>query len=360
MACFCQLLKYIDELELCSMETHIINADKIVDGVGSLQNVEDQIVKLSQKKLKYTELFIDPLKTDWHSDLKKNHFRSGCGPIEAVIHADKLIKSKDCDFVVISGKDLIKSEYTREERIERMSIYEKSIPSLYNRIAMEYILKENISKDEFKISSDLLFKNYMRSYSAFYENYKPDQKWFKYITDLFRGVDCANPVVDFEGRLIIAGSHCISLFDTNSLKILGHGFGQVEDGSDNISEIKDFFHLEKAINDAIDSSKIDFFKKYINKKAAMEVYTCYPIIPLAFLFKSGLIKSTTEIPEFLKNNEITITGGMNLSKAPWNNPSLGAIIDMFNLLSKDNKKYGLIHGNGGLGYKQGILILEAT
>ena len=341
------------------METLIIAADKIVDGKGNTQTTENLIKNLTNKNLKYTTLYIDPLKTNWNSPLTKNHFRSGCAPVEAVINADNLIKKKDYDFIVVSGKDLIKSDYTKEERINSMAIYENSIPSLYNRISKEFLMNENITESDFKKSSDFLFKNYTKTYSATDSNYKPDPRWFTYITELFRGVDCANPVIDFEGKIVIAGSHCLEDLKTKSLKILGHGFGQVNDGSENISEIKAFFHLEKAINEAIDSSKIDFFKEYINKNAVMEVYTCYPIIPIAFLFKSGLIKSIGDIKELLRKNEITITGGMNLSKAPWNNPSLNAIIDMFKILSKDNKRYGLVHGNGGLGYKQGILIMEA-
>jgi len=44
---------------------------------------------------------------------------------------------------------------------------------------------------------------------------RPDEKWTNFITDLFRGVDCANPSVDFEGCLIIGSAKVINKFGMN-------------------------------------------------------------------------------------------------------------------------------------------------
>ena len=81
---------------------------------------------------------------------------------------------------------------------------------------------------------------------------------------------------------------------------------------------------------------------------------------MAFLLVSGLVKALEDIPEFLAKHQITITGGMNLARAAWNNPTLNALILMHQRLCNcDGKeKLGLVHGNGGLGYRQGIAIVE--
>jgi hypothetical protein len=70
-------------------------------------------------------------------------------------------------------------------------------------------------------------------------------------------------------------------------------------------------------------------------------------------------------PDFLKGiakHSITITGGMNLARAAWNNPALNALVMMHNRLCDDkggdHEKLGLIYGNGGLSYRQGIAIVE--
>ncbi|MCP3923657.1 MAG: hypothetical protein GY714_13840 [Desulfobacterales bacterium] len=341
------------------MDSFIIAADKIVDGIGNTNETDELIERIKTENLNFNELYIDPLETEWHSELEGNHFRSGCAPVEAVIYADKLIKDELYDFIIIKGKDHIKSDYSKENRNKKMSIYNESIPSLYNEIANEFILKENFTETKFKNFAEDLFSNYLKTFKRRHKDYKPDEKWFNYITGLFRGVDCANPVVDFEGQLVISNNKYIYMHKNNCLKILGTGFGEVLDGQKNIHQIKDYKHLENSISEALKNSGIEFFKEFLNKNALMEVYTCYPIVPVAFLLKSKLIKSIDEISTFLKYHEITITGGMNLSKAPWNNPSLNAIIEMFNCLKKEKKRYGLVHGNGGLGYKQGVIIMEA-
>ena len=66
-----------------------------------------------------------------------------------------------------------------------------------------------------------------------------------------------------------------------------------------------------------------------------------------------------ELAELLDNYEVTVTGGMNLARAAWNNPSLNALVVMHEKILKNNCGIGLVHGNGGLGYKQGVVILGA-
>ena len=79
---------------------------------------------------------------------------------------------------------------------------------------------------------------------------------------------------------------------------------------------------------------------------------------MAFLLVSGLVEVLEDIPDFLAEHSITITGGMNLARAAWNNPTLNALVLMHHRLCDGPEKLGLIHGNGGLGYRQGVAIVE--
>ena len=99
-----------------------------------------------------THFHIDPLKAGWHSKPLKNHFRSGCAPIDAVHKASKQIADKTTQVVVISGEDNIRSSYPKETRQKLMAIYGDglSIADLYNRLAETFIQAHQISKDDFR------------------------------------------------------------------------------------------------------------------------------------------------------------------------------------------------------------------
>jgi len=68
--------------------------------------------------------------------------------------------------------------------------------------------------------------------------------------------------------------------------------------------------------------------------------------------------SINEIGDFLKHHEITVTGGMNIARAPWNNPALNGLIEVTKQLVRGNVQYGMVHGNGGIGEAQGITVQE--
>jgi len=73
---------------------------------------------------------------------------------------------------------------------------------------------------------------------------------------------------------------------------------------------------------------------------------------------AGFVSNINEIGDFLKHHEITVTGGMNLARAPWNNPALNGLIAVTEQLVKGHAQYGVVHGNGGIGEAQGITVLE--
>ena len=106
----------------------IIAAAKTVDDSGPLKHCLDLEATLHQQGIGVTELVIDPLSTPWHSPLEPHHYRSGCGPIEALADARQLIISGATDAVVISGKDMLRSGYERQQRLDLMAIYGDDYP----------------------------------------------------------------------------------------------------------------------------------------------------------------------------------------------------------------------------------------
>ncbi len=344
-------------------KAYIIAAESSIDSKCSFDNTE--LIELFFKKnnIPATHFYIDSLKAGWYSKPLKNHFRSGCAPLEAVHEALKQILNKTAEVVIISGEDNLKSSYSRESRQKLMAIYGDSfsIADLYNKVAETFIQEHQISKDDFKRIAGKLFENYKRTYLRKNGDCNPDAKWFDYITDLFRGVDCANPVIDFKGKLIVCNKKMAiecGIEERNLIEIAGTGISSTEDGPNNIHKIAEYAHLVEAYQTACEVAGIDIGAEFLNKNVLLEVYTCYPVVPLAFLLKTGIAKSYKQIPDLLNQYEITITGGMNLCKAPWNNPSLNALIQMYKNLQNGIFQYGAVHGNGGLGYKQGLVILK--
>ena len=327
--------------------------------------IENQI---HQHDIHITTLTIDPLSVDWHSPEKENHFRSGCAPILAIKHAQGLIESGE-HAVIISGEEPLKSGYSKAQRHKLMAIYndDMSISQLYNDLAHKFIDHHDSSKEDFLNYADLLFQNHSKSHQLAMEEGRahfepPEAKWFHQVTDLFRGVDCANPLVDFTGKLLICSDQLLSQLNLDlklSVKVKGVGLGMLDvDEPKSLSQIVKYDHLTQAYDIACKEAKLDFNQLVHDKKALMKVYTCYPVVPMAFLLNTGLVDAIDQIPEFLSQHLLTLSGGMNLSRAPWNNPALYGLIEMYQQLKDTDMNYGLVHGNGGIGYRQGVAILS--
>ncbi|MDP7592832.1 MAG: hypothetical protein QF552_09105 [Litorilituus sp.] len=348
----------------------IIGAAKKQDNEGSLEQVLLLEFQLLQLGVVPKYLVIEPLKADWHSPEKENHFRSGCAPIEALAKAKELIEN-GASAVVISGEDHIKTGYSREERLSKMAVYGQSYPltQAYTDLARAFSEHHAITKQQFKKCSSALFENYKISFcNALSDRYSPDflpdLRWHKPITDLFRGIDCANPMVDFSGRLLITREDIAEQLGVDKsqwLKVKAVGLSRLEgDGHEFLTDIAQYEHLHKAYQQACNEANIDFVHQFKAGNALLETYTCYPVVPMAFLLVSGLVDALEDIPEFLAEHSITITGGMNLGKAAWNNPALNALVLMYHRLCGGQEKLGMIHGNGGLGYRQGVAIVACA
>jgi len=348
----------------------IIAAAKTVDDSGSLKHCLDLEASLHQQGARLTELVIDPLSTPWHSPLETHHYRSGCGPIEALADARQLILSGKTDAVVISGKDMLRSGYERQQRLDLMAIYGDDYPltTAYNELAEQFIHRHGADAQLFQQLAHHLFENYKCSYRNVVSDrlsaeQLPDERWYNHITPLFRGVDCANPLIDFSGRLLLSSAETARQLPVTSrecLEVAGVGLGFLPgDGQQHVEDIVSYDHLETAYRAACEQADTDFALAFRNGDALLEVYTCYPVVPIAFLLTSGLVDLLEQVPAFLEQHLITITGGMNLAKGPWNNPALNSLIEMHQQLTASPAHHvGAVHGNGGLGYKQGVAILK--
>ena len=348
----------------------IIGAAKQQDKLGSLEQVLSLESQLLQNGITPKHLVIEPLQADWHSPEKEHHYRSGCAPIEALAEAKKLIEKGEAA-VVISGKDFIKTGYSREERLKKMAVYGQSYPltQAYTDLAHAFSRNQNITTQQFKEFASALFDNYQTSFRStliddFTPESLPDLRWHEPITDLFRGIDCANPMVDFSGRLLLTRADVAEQLGVDKsqwLKVKAVGLSRLDgDGQAFLKEISQYEHLKQAYQQACDEADINFAHLFKNGNALLEAYTCYPVVPMAFLLVSGLVNTLEDIPDFLEKHSITITGGMNLAKAAWNNPALNALILMHHRLCNGQENLGLVHGNGGLGYRQGVAIVECA
>ena len=176
-------------------------------------------------------------------------------------------------------------------------------------------------------------------------------------------MDCANPSIDFSGAIIIASDKAcdaIGVVPDKRIKILGCAVEQAgQDRLESIPEIIPYTHLTRAFNSACTEASVDFRKSFLDRKAQLEVYTCYPVVPLSFLLSTAMVDNKSSLYSFLDKYPVTITGGLNLAKAPWNNTTLSAIIDMIDFLrSQQTVKLAGIHSVCALGYLQGFLILS--
>jgi len=340
-------------------------AGKTVDHTGDLSPIGRAEEKLNTSGAETVLLRIDPLSQGWNTPLDEGHFRSGCAPVEALSAACVLLRCGECDAVVIKGTDDIKTEYKnrQDKRRDLMNIYGGTcpLPEAYTRLAYAFIDTVNTTPEAFKKTARDLYDNYRRTAVKNNTYRRPDERWFGYITELFRGVDCANPLLDFSAGLVVGTPEAADLCRVpgkNRVGVLGVGLGETSgDGPGHINEIASFRHLSSAWNGACSQAGVDFRSLFFQGRALLEAYTCYPVVPMAFLLASGIAGSFDEISNILKNHDITITGGLNIARAPWNNPALNALVCMYECLCSSKERIGAVHGNGGLGYKQGVALI---
>ena len=375
--------------------TTIIYSEKVTDIEGNqitkeaLKEIFKEAIEinknLSSNSKRIAYFFIDPLLNSFEAAnnfyfsilecnlIKKiDTYKSGASPVQALSDAKELIDHDLYDAVFIFGYDPLLSNrhvYGKDIIKQAMDIFNgRSILECYNLIAHKMCEEMGICKELFFQLTDGLHRNYLRTYTKKIGRevlYDRGRLLNDLNGDLFRITDCANPNVDFAGGVIIVNDETVDFLniENEKVKVSGVRYSMVEGIPENIDKIvgcKDnlFTHLRSSFLEAQHQANINVVQEFKNENLLLELYTCFPPIPLAFLLTTKMVESVSELPQFLSSYEITVTGGMNFAKAPWNNPALNGLIDMCKAMRKGVKKYGLIHGNGGIGEIQGVAILE--
>lgn len=345
------------------MKCFIIAGEKIVDGEGSFKESGAILKQAHKLNLKVVSLEIVNLAKRWEDKLSPNEFKSGASAMAAVEKARSLLKARRADLVVIKGSDYLKTGYDKTARENYMKLYNDKYTPLegYDQLVPMFLKANKFSEEEYFYLRDELFKNYLKTWKG----KLPDERWFSPLTKYFRGVDCANPNIDYSGQIILSSeksANALNIPTKKRIQIIGNSFTKLSiDGMESLPKVATYQHLKKTIDKAIKEAKVNFKKEYLSGKALLDAYTCYPVVPMGLILKLDLARNASDMKELLSRHEVTVTGGLNLARAAWNLTSLNSIIVMRDKLIK-NKKYkiGLVHGNGSLGNQQGITVLKAA
>lgn len=332
-------------------------------GASALSDPEARLAALG---IAFETLVIAPLSAGWTGTLPPTWYRSGAGPIEALRDAARAIRDGHVEAVVIRGAEPLRTGYSREERHRLMAIYGgTTIPEAYDLLARAFCKHIGWSEADFLHIAQALYGNY-RSTASLCDprlGAAAAEKWLCRITPLQRGVDCANPLIDWRGHLVVLSAGAAEKIAPmwRVVELAGVGFERLGvDGPEHVEAISRFDHLKTAIAGAELEAGVRVATLAGNPLAALEIYSCYPVIPAAFLAASDIAGEPRAMSAFLAERPITVTGGMNLARAPWNQPALRALIRVGSTVARGESAFGVVHGNGGVGYAQGVAILRSA
>jgi hypothetical protein len=220
-----------------------------------------------------------------------------------------------------------------------------------------------MSGREFEEIAERLFENYWATWKTLEPDAtRPDPRWFAKVTPHFRGVDCANPNIDFEGALLVTTAEgALAAGCEPARRVLVRGLSveqQCEDGIEHIPEIVSYEHLQAAYEEACRQAGLDLGSLFLEGGVRLEVYSCFPVVPIAFFLATGLARDADDIKRLLDEHPATITGGLNLGRAPWNNSTLNAMVQATEMI-RGSTPVIAVHSNAALGYKQGFAVLSA-
>lgn len=304
-----------------------------------------------------------------------SYYRTGAGPMHAICEAKKMIDGGMADAVSIftyeplyynkkhSGKEAVQK--AMDDVFRGVSLIE-----CYNRIGEQMCGVLGISKDQFRETSDALYNNYRRTYEEIHGEGSGPSGRGKNLADaggdLFFLTDIANPNIDFAGGVILGNDKVYEKYNsfgpqTISIRAAAHEmiYGTPERIPALVGERENVFpHLKRVFGQIETDGQISLPQTLAGGELLLNAYTCYPPIPMAMLMCGGFVESFDEIEGFLVDHQITIDGGMSLARAPWNNPAFSAFIGMCEKLRESEEKYGLVHGNGGMGESHGLVLVE--
>jgi len=348
-------------------EPLILDAARVVDGVGSVVGLEERVTTLVAKGLTVGELGIDSLRSPWlgKPDRRGPVFQSGCAPLLALARARELLSDGTAEAVVIRGDEPLRTGYERSERDRLMRVYgETSIPEAYTRLARLQMERLGLDAQAYGRLADALLHNYVRTARRL-ELPPRSAHGDRAATSLFRYADCANPNVDFRGAVLLGSVRAAAALGLSlgaQPRLLGVAVELVDDGPEHLAAIVDYAHLRRAYDGACEQAQLDFGARFDAGEGLLEAYTCFPPVPLGMLLVTGLAENPAALERLLARREITVTGGMNRAGAPWHNPALNGLIVLWERLRSPEpraSRVGLVHGNGGLGGYQGVAIIGA-
>lgn len=243
-------------------------------------------------------------------------------------------------------------------------LWERTFLSAYDELARALRARLGLTLRDFTHLAECLFENYWATWTQLHPSAeRPAEKWFDEVSPHFRGVDCANPNVDFSGALLATTQEhalAIGCDIADCVTIKGVSVErQGDDGIEHIPDIVGYEHLTAAYHAACRQAGVDAVELLLGDRARIEIYTCYPVVPIAFLFVTGLASDHDTAEDFLSRHPVTITGGLNLARAPWNNTTLSTMIQATQMIRGDQAPVIGIHSVAALGYKQAFAILMA-
>ncbi|MBT3703371.1 MAG: hypothetical protein HOG12_17720, partial [Alphaproteobacteria bacterium] len=348
---------------------YIVAADSVVDGAGDLSSTDAARKQLKDKNYRVAEYEISSSTDGWQTDLPPHRLRCACAPLVAFNQARQRMAEGEIDAVVIQGREHMKSDFQgrKDERNRLMKIYGEGkcgILDGYEKLAQAFITHRDISADDFRRTSEYIFENHWRVWQTQNPNApRPADAWFNPVTPLFRGVDCANPSVDYDGCLVIVSDEVLQKTDFGLKSYSQIAACDVQqlcpDGPEFVKEIVSYDHMATSFNIACAEANVDFKSVFRNNQALLDIYSCYSVVPMGFLMATGFVENFAGIPAFAEEFPLTITGGLNLAKAPWNNTTVQTLASMFHALKSDQAPdIGGVHSIGALGYLQGFTILR--
>lgn len=327
-----------------------------VDGQVSGTRAEVIVERANAQGLQSEWLKIQPLSAGWDAE-PEGTFKSGAAPVFALKEAVRLLGT-GTDVVVISGKDFLRTEYSSADRARLMAVFDgATVAELYTELADEFMRRHGISEDCFLELARALEANYRKTAVRRGLEISPAGTRDRMVTRLFRLVDCANPVIDFEGEVVLATPQAAARLGMVGVQVVAVSTAEVPDGPAHIVELAGYAHLEKVLAEI--GQTVDLAQIIADPSAALEIYTCFPVVPMAFMIAAGWAKTPAEMLAILAQREITTSGGMNFARAPWNNPSLQGLILVARAI-ENGSPVGLLHSNGGLGGRQAVAVLRRS
>jgi hypothetical protein len=304
---------------------------------------------------------------------KLNCYRSGAGPIQALFDAQALVDHQLYDAVFIFGCEPLLTNrrlYGREAIRRAMDIFADggSLLNCYHVMSRLLCRELGLTDSDFYALAEALYQNYRRAFARLHPGADVADRGRNLAAlqgELFYLTDCANPNVDFAGGIIVSSATAAERLDVPAerrLDILAVRQAVVEGSPESLAKIIGRWpvllpHLRDAFHALRRDCGLDLAREWRERRLLLDVYTCYPPIPLAFLLTCGFAASVAELPDLLREYPVTWTGGLNFAGAPWNNPVLHSLISLYQQLNALEAERFLVHGNGGVGELQGVALL---